>query len=69
MEVVTEGRFNIGLFESFNLTNEDIINDSDSGSNTVTLVAKEIEYTINKPDASGAAGGFMRKLLGIKRLT
>jgi len=68
-EIVTEGRFDINLFESFNLTNADIINDADAGANTVTLVAKKIEYTINKPDASGAAGGFMRKISGVKRLT
>ena len=68
-EIVTEGRFDINLFESFNLKNTDIINDADSGANTVTLVAKKIEYTITKPDASTAGGGFMRKILGVKRLT
>ena len=66
-EIHTEGRLNIGLFESFKVTNADIINDTDGAANTVELVAKEIEYTIDHSD--GAAGGFMRKLFGIKRLT
>ena len=66
-EVHSEGRLNIGLFESFKITNPDIINDSDGSANTVELVAKEIEYTIDH--SPGAAGGFMRKIFGVKRLT
>lgn len=66
-EIHTEGRFDINLFESFKLKNEDIINDADGAANTVELVAKEIEYSVDH--SNGAAGGFMRKLTGVKRLT
>jgi len=66
-EIVTEGRFDINLFETFRLTNSDIINDSDGAANTIALVAKEIEYTITKPDSAGI-GGFLRKIIGVKRI-
>ena len=66
-EVVTEGRFNINLFEQFTLFNSELVNASDAGPNTINLVAKEIEYTIDKPAAG--IGGFMRKITGVKRLT
>lgn len=66
-EVVTEGRFNINLFEQFSLRNANIINAADNGANTINLVAKEIEYTIDKPAAG--IGGFIRKITGVKRLT
>lgn len=66
-EVWSEGRFNINIFESFKLANADIINDADGAANTVELVAKEIEYIIDKP--AGGIGGFMRRIVGVKRLS
>ena len=66
-EVVTEGRFNIDLFETFTLSNDRIISDSDSGANTIDLVAKEITYSIDKPESG--VGGFMRTIRGIKRFS
>ena len=65
--VDTEGRFNIGLFDTFHMTNSRIINNNDGSGNTVELVAKQIEYTIDKP--AGGIGGFMRKITGVKRLS
>jgi len=65
--IVTEGRFDINLFESFKVKNDRIVNDSDGASNTVELVAKEIEYTIDK--SGSTASGFIRKILGVDRLS
>jgi len=66
-EVHTEGRFNIDLFESFKINNDRIIIDANGAANTVELVAKEIEYIIDKPAAG--IGGFMRKIIGVARLS
>jgi len=63
--VVTEGRNNINLFETFTLSNTNLINDSDSGANTIDLVAKKIELTIDKTPTG--PGGFLRTITGIKR--
>jgi len=66
-EVRTEGRFNIGLFEQFTLNNDRIINDTDNGANTINLVAKQITYSIDKPETG--LGGFIRTIEGVKRLS
>lgn len=66
-EVVTEGIFNINFGETFTLSNTELVNDSDSGANTIDLVAKKITYKIDKP--STGVGGFIRTLLGVKRFT
>ena len=52
---------------SFYLKDNKLVNLSDTGSaNTIKLVAKKIEYTVNGTD--GGAGGFVRKITGVKRI-
>jgi hypothetical protein len=65
---------NLQFGYSFYLKDDKLINLQDktddghsNGSNTIRLVAKRIEYTINGTD--GGTGGFVRKILGVKRLT
>ena len=58
---------NLKFGYSFYLKDDKLVNLSDSGANTIKLVAKRIEYTINGTD--GSTGGFVRKILGVKRLT
>jgi len=64
--ITTNGKNDIGLFEQFTLNNSNLINDSDNGANTLNLVAKEITYTVDKPETG--VGGFMRTIKGVKRL-
>ena len=59
---------------SFYLKDDKLVNLQDKtddggsdGSNTIRLVAKRIEYTINGTD--GSTGGFVRKITGVKRLS
>jgi len=66
-EIVTDGKFDIELFETFTLNNANLINDSDNGANTLSLVAKEIKYTIDKPESG--LGGFIRTIRAAKRIT
>jgi len=59
---------NLQFGYSFYLKDNKMTNLSDSGSaNTIKLVAKRIEYTINGTD--GGTGGFVRKIVGVKRLS
>ena len=59
---------NLQFGYSFYLKDDKMTNLSDSGSaNTIKLVAKRIEYTINGTD--GGTGGFVRKITGVKRLS
>ena len=59
---------NLKFGYSFYLKDDKLTNLSDSGSaNTIKLVAKRIEYTINGTD--GSTGGFVRKITGVKRLS
>ena len=52
---------------SFYLKDNKLVNLSDTGSaNTIKLVAKKIEYTVNGTD--GGSGGFVRKITGVKRI-
>ena len=67
-EVETEGECpdNLRFGDSFYLKDTDIVSASDNGANTIKLVAKKITYTINGTD--GGRGGFVRKILGVKRI-
>lgn len=67
-DIETEGECpaNLRFGDSFYLTDTDVVNASDNGANTIKLVAKKITYTINGTD--GGRGGFVRKLLGVKRI-
>jgi len=59
---------NLQFGYSFYLKDDKLTNLTDSGSaNTIKLVAKRIEYTINGTD--GGTGGFVRKITGVKRLS
>ena len=59
---------NLQFGYSFYLKDNKMTNLSDSGSaNTIKLVAKRIEYTINGTD--GSTGGFLRRITGVKRLS
>ena len=53
--------------ESFYLENDNLVDDADSGNNTIKLVAKRIEYSITKPDVG--RGGIRRRLMGSKVFT
>ena len=66
-EVTTDGKLDIPLFSQFTLENDNLINDSDNGANTLNLVAKEIKYTVDKPETG--LGGFIRTIRAVKRLT
>jgi hypothetical protein len=59
---------NLQFGYSFYLKDDKLTNLSDASSaNTIKLVAKRIEYTINGTD--GSTGGFVRKITGVKRLS
>ena len=69
-EITTTGNFSIPFGNFFKFIHERIISDglrtgTVSGVNYVKLVAKNIEYSITKP--VDGKGGFLRKLLGVKR--
>jgi hypothetical protein len=66
-DTVTEGLFDINFGDTFFLENEFIVNNSDNGPNTVQLVAKKINYVIDKTPTG--PGGFLRTIEGAKRLT
>ena len=68
-EIETEGECpaNLRFGDSFYLKDTDVVNASDSGANTIKLVAKRITYNVNGTD--GGRGGFVRKILGVKRIT
>ena len=70
-EIESEGKCdpNLQFGYSFFLKDDKLTNLEDNGvsnSNTIKLVAKRIEYTINGTD--GGTGGFVRKILGVKRI-
>jgi len=65
-DVVTEGLLDIDYGQSFFLKNEFIVNDSDNGPNTIKLVAKKINYVIDKPPTG--PGGFLRTIEGANRV-
>jgi len=59
--------FDIPFGDGFILENDELVNDSDSGGNTIKLVAKRIEYSITKPP--GGRGGLRRRIQGSKIFT
>ena len=72
-EIETEGVCpdNLRFGDSFYLVDTDVVfvdeddRTEDEAENKILLVAKKIEYTINGTD--GGRGGFVRKILGVKR--
>ncbi len=64
-EVTTEGLIDLKFGDSFILKNEDLVNLSDSGPNTIQLVVKKIRYEITK--TAHGPGGFLRYITGVKR--
>ena len=61
---------NLKFGYSFYLKDDKLVNLADNGtanSNTIKLVAKKIEYTINGT-GDGSNGGFVRKITGVKRI-
>lgn len=69
-EVTTTGNFSTPFGNFFKLRHPRLISDSlrtgtSSGINYIKLVAKNIEYSITKP--VNGKGGFLRRLLGVKR--
>ena len=75
MEIETEGECpdNLRFGDSFYLVDTDVVyvptaqRSGAEAENKIKLVAKKIEYTINGTD--GGRGGFVRKILGVKRFT
>jgi len=65
-DIVTEGLFDIDYGQSFFLKNEFLVNDADNGPNTIKLVAKRINYVIDKPPTG--PGGFLRTIEGANRV-
>jgi len=59
--------FDIPFGDSFLLENDELINDADSGANTIQIVAKRIEYSITKPQ--NGPGGLRRRINGAKVFT
>ncbi len=66
-DTVTEGLFDINFGDTFYLRNEELVNASDNGDNTIKLVAKNITYTIDKTPQG--PGGFLRTITGVKRFS
>lgn len=66
-DIQTELKLNIAFGDSFFLTHPILVNEADSGANTIKLVNKHTKYTITKP-ASGPGQG-LRFITGVKRFT
>ena len=69
-EVNTTGKFDIEFGDYFKFKHARLISDGLAtgdigGINYIELVAKRIEYSITKP--VDGKGGFLRKILGVKR--
>ena len=69
-EVNTTGKFDIEMGDFFKFKHPRLISDglrngTDNGVNFIKLVAKRIEYSITKP--VDGKGGFLRKILGVRR--
>jgi len=69
-EVNTTGKFDIEYGDYFKFKHARLISDglrtgTDGGINYIELVAKRIEYSITKPVEG--KGGFLRKILGVRR--
>jgi len=66
-EVTTEGFIDLRFGDTFILKNDELVNLSDSGANTIDLVVKKIRYEITK--SPHGPGGFLRYITGVKRFT
>ncbi len=74
-EIETEGECpaNLRFGDSFFLEDEQVVEvpsaeqGTGEATNKIKLVAKKITYTINGTD--GGRGGFVRKILGVKRFS
>ena len=67
-DITTAGAADINYGDFFIYENSNLIADAfeiSSGSNTIQLVAKHIEYSITKP--VNGKGGFLRRILGVRR--
>ena len=67
-DITTSGNADINFGDYFLYENENLIADefeTSSGSNKIRLVAKHIEYSITKP--VNGKGGFLRRILGVRR--
>ena len=65
-EINTTGKFDINFGDFFNFEHPRLIpNAVKTSTDTIKLVAKHIEYSITKP--VDGKGGFLRKILGVKR--
>lgn len=64
-QIDTTGRFDIKFGDYFFLKDNEIIDRTDNGDNTIKLVAKRIEYSITKPKEG--KGGLLRTIRGVRR--
>jgi len=67
LETSGDDVFDVDFGDSFIFENSNLVNDSDSGANTIKLVAKRIEYSITKPPTG--LGGLKRRIKGVKIFT
>lgn len=71
--ITTQGKYDIRVFDSFLYTNPRTVylapadRGADEAENTIKLVAKKIEYSMTK--VKDGKGGFIRRILGVKRFT
>ena len=63
--ISTEGKFDINFGDYFYYTDTETVERSDTSTNQIKLVAKNIEYSITKP--VDGEGGFVRTIRGIRR--
>ena len=64
-EITTEGRHDIAFGDLFYLHDENLVNASDFGPNTIGLIAKKVSYSWTKPPQG--QGGFLRTIRGVKK--
>jgi hypothetical protein len=66
-DMQTEIRHNLEFGRFFYFADEEIVDETDNGDNTVKMVAKHIEYSITKP--IDGKGGALRRIRGSRRFT
>ena len=69
-DITTTGKADIKFGDYFLYENSNLIPDefeTSSGNNLIKLVAKHIEYSITKP--VDGKGGYLRRILGVRRFT
>jgi hypothetical protein len=64
-DVETTGKYDINCGDFFLFTDNEIVDESDTASDTIKLVANHIEYSITKPE--DGRGGFLRRIRGARR--